>query len=56
MIVEVILDSDNSREVECTWVQIKDGMLQITNGDDVIEMWNLSAIMGVINHDKKAGK
>jgi len=56
MIVEVILDSDNSREVECTGVQVKDGMLQITNGGDVIEMWNLSAIMGVINHNKKAGK
>jgi len=50
MTVEIILDSDNSREVECTRVQVVEGMLHVFSGDDVIEMWNLQSIMGVINH------
>jgi len=48
MTVEIILDSDNSREVECTDVKVVDGMLHVFRDERVVEMWNLDAIMGVI--------
>ena len=46
-----ILFDDGSREVECSDVELSDGILAIKLNGSVKEMWNMSKISGVILHE-----
>ena len=53
---EIFMSEDSTREVDCDFVTVRDGMVHITKMGEqheiTLEMWNASLILGVVLHDK----